>query len=160
MRQVAPLVAHLQRTPHDVAAVQALGTAMGPNDDPVNRAWADRLVEDVLRIPYRWVGRLLVAQFGLWVIAAAKGEPEEKIAIGATALRLPKGRLPPLAGGKITEGVHWHYRRDVKAPADELHVLVEEYVRASGRQTEAHSVVQNRIDQVKVFLSLIQPIDR
>ena len=157
-------MAYLRRVPDDVGAIRAVGTAIGPNDDPVNRAWGDRLVDDVLRIPYRWVGRLLIAQFGLWVVAAATGRPAEKVALLPSALGLPKGRLPRLDGRQITEGIHWYYRRDVQAdPVDES-VLVKEYLRARKDagvylNPKNHSVVPNRIDQVKVLLSLIQCLD-
>ena len=101
----------------------------------------------------------LLAQFGLWVVAEASGRPEEKLCFRPTALPFPKGRLPRLNGRQITEGVRWYYRREVRDPVEELHVLVEEYVRATGRVTQAHSVVQNRITQAKDLLSVFQILD-
>ena len=159
-RDLGPLVAHLRAVPHDVDAVYAFGQALGSNDDLLNRTWAARLVDDVLRVPYRWVGRLLIVQFGLWACEAA-GRPAEKVMLLPGDLAgLPKGRLPRLNGRQIPDAVRWLYRREVTAPPDELHVLVEEYVR--GRRahgvhtTHAHSVVQGGIQQAHILLTLIQ----
>ena len=151
MRQLAPLVTYLRRVPQDVDAIVALSTALSSAQDPANQAWADRLVDDVLRIPYR-VGPLLSSNS---VSGSSPPGPANREAAAAGGPQPPEGRSTWAGRASDNRRRRWYYRDEVLADPDALHVLVEEYVRASGRGP-AHSVVQNRIDQLKVLLSLVQ----
>lgn len=69
-----------------------------------------------------------------------------------------KGKAPARGGDDLREEAEWYYRHNLKNPIDEQHELVREYVERSGRRTDAHSVVQNRLKQVESFLRLLTKI--
>jgi hypothetical protein len=68
---------------------------------------------------------------------------------------LAAGKAPRMRGDDIVRNVRWYYRREIKRPPDDLHVLVKEYASEAHRRTEAHSVVRNGIAQAKALLDLI-----
>jgi hypothetical protein len=155
-RALTSLVAQMRAHPEDIDALHALGPALGSATDADNLAWGSRLVADELRLPYVWLGPLLIVQFGHWTLEAATGAPCERTALVIPDnIAQPRGRTPRLKADQIREAVHWFYRTRVKDPRDKVSDVAAEYMRASGRRTEAHSHIISSVEQAQALLDLI-----
>jgi hypothetical protein len=128
---------------------------------PADREAMRRLVHDGLRIPHRpWVAIELLRCFSIAAYNAVNPR-EPKLYMPAIHMvpNYPKGRMPRNAGADIKEHVQWYYRADIKDPPDRIAELEREWSEKAGRQTEAHSVIRNGIEQAKALLDLVVAVD-
>jgi hypothetical protein len=125
-------------------------------ESPTDRAALDEVLRERHVEHRRWLTRTLLTWFQIATYNEINPTDRRAMSVQLGGLgALPKGRAPRVSGDAIVRNVRWYYRREIKRPPDELHVLVEEYARAASRTTEAHSVVRNGIAQAKALLDLI-----
>jgi len=114
-----------------------------------------------------WMARVLRDDLGLATARAAWSAPAlahfwecrvtgEKFEIPVLIPKeTPIGKHPRDRGADIERNVIWLYRHTVRQPPESIHDLAREYEAATGRRTDARSVVRNGIAQARALLAII-----
>lgn len=137
-----------------------IGARLDLRDEDIRAAMRARiswLVRNDLGLPWPWLTALLQRDVMVWLLGHLANEPLHAELVAPDVPDLPRGRAPK-GDDYLTRDVDWYVRVRVQRPPAPIKALAREYALATGRRTDARSVVQTAIHRIERLLGTLDAI--